>query len=59
MIAKIQKCVAIAIAVIANLLIIDLAIMAVTMLQIANGVPTPHIPFWDAQIRAVLSIIEL
>lgn len=37
---------------------LDITIVAWTMLQIASGAPTPHIPFWDAQIKAILTLMH-
>lgn len=34
----------------------DLIILGATMLQISMGIPTPHIPFWDTQMRFILGI---
>lgn len=38
-------------------LLFDMAILFCTLLQIAHGTPTPHIPFWDAQIRLVVHLL--
>jgi len=40
------------------LLLVDLMIVATAMAQIAAGISTPHIPFWDAQIKFVVSVIN-
>ncbi len=37
--------------------ILDLIILSAAILQIANGQPTEHIPFWDAQIRFIIHLI--
>lgn len=40
------------------LAIIDASVVVFTMLQIASGVDTPHIAFWDAQIRFVADLLK-
>jgi len=40
------------------LLICNMFILLATIGQIASGEPTPHIPFWDAQIKAVASVLR-
>lgn len=37
---------------------IDIMILLITMLQIGHGIDTPHIPFWDAQIRVLATILK-
>ncbi len=39
------------------LILADLFILVFTILQVANGLPTPHIPFWDSQIRTVIGFL--
>ena len=41
------------------LVAIDIVILMATMAQIAIGEPTPHIPFWDAQIAFVTKLLLL
>lgn len=36
---------------------IDLIIVFAAMLQIMSGVNTPHIAFWDAQIRFIVNFL--
>ena len=38
--------------------LLDMAILFCTIMQIASGEPTPHIPFWDAQIKVVATLIK-
>lgn len=38
--------------------LLDLLVVFLTMMQIANGTETPHIPFWDTQIRFVAGLIR-
>lgn len=40
------------------LLAIDLVVVFFTMLQIGSGVDTPHIAFWDEQIRFIVHIFK-
>ena len=42
----------------AFVLLFDMAILFCTLMQIAEGVPTPHIPFWDAQIKVVATLLK-
>ena len=48
----------IVLAVIAATIVLDLFILAATILQIEAGEATPHIPFWDVQIHLVERIIK-
>lgn len=40
------------------LAIIDVSVVVFTMLQIASGVDTPHIQFWDVQIRFISNLLS-
>ena len=40
------------------LVIIDVMVVIFAIAQIASGVDTPHIGFWDAQIRFITKIID-
>jgi hypothetical protein len=39
-------------------ILVDIMIVMFTMLQIGNGMYTPHISFWDQQIQLVASIMK-
>lgn len=43
---------------VAILAAIDLMVVLFTMLQIASGVDTPHIHFWDVQIRFITNLLN-
>jgi hypothetical protein len=34
----------------------DVIVLMFTMLQIGNGGYTPHIPFWDRQMRLIVGV---
>lgn len=36
----------------------DLAILGVVVMQVAYGIDTPHIGFWDSQLRFIGYIIK-
>lgn len=38
--------------------LLDVIIVAWTMLQIESGVPTPHIGFWDGQVELIIKILS-
>lgn len=38
--------------------ILDLLILMATIWQISNGQETQHIPFWDAQIKVFINLIN-
>jgi len=38
-------------------MILDALVLMATIGQIASGEPTPHIPFWDAQIKVIANIL--
>ena len=46
---------ALAVRALAWVLVADVVIVLFMALQISAGAPTPHIPFWDFQLRALLS----
>jgi hypothetical protein len=44
--------------VIGFLAVLDLLVVMGAMIQIASNVQTPHINFWDAQIRFVINLLK-
>ena len=48
-----MKALKVIVTILLSAVIVDLLILIATMVQIAVGEPTAHIPFWDAQIAFV------
>lgn len=44
--------------IIACLLALDIIIVLWAMLQLSSGVDTPHIAFWDYQIKGILWLLH-
>lgn len=42
-----------------TLVLLDLFIVFMAMLQISAGINTPHIAFWDVQIKAVAQLLTI
>lgn len=40
------------------LIIVDIIVVIGTMFQIAQGIDTPHIAFYDAQIRFIINLLK-
>lgn len=51
-----NKIISVSLKAILCLAILDVMILSMTVMQIAEGEPTPHIPFWDAQIAFVANL---